>query len=85
MALGQEDKSDLDISLRNLVIGHEDTFEKGELHQQNLSEKSYKLRSASEMDLTTCHEFKMGGCPNCEENDIYSKSTFKDMLEELMR
>jgi hypothetical protein len=50
---------------------------------QNLSELSYKMRN-SDIDATTCNEFKVG-CTNCEGNDIYSKSTFKDMLEELMQ
>lgn len=80
MALGQEDKTELDISLRNLVH-HMDQTEKE--HLQTESERSFKLKT-SDIDATTCNEFK-GGCPNCEENDINQKSTFKEILDDLMR
>ena len=80
MALGQEDKTELDISLRNLVH-YDNSYDRQNL--QTESEKSFKIKN-SDYDATTCNDFK-SGCPNCEENEIYQKSTFKEILDDLMR
>ena len=80
MALGQEDKTELDLSLRNLVY-MDNSYDNQNL--QTLSERSFKMKT-SEIDATTCNDFKQG-CANCESNEIYQKATFREILDDLMR
>lgn len=77
MEVGLVDKSELDVSLRQI-------YEQEISYVQHSDEASFKIKG-SDIDATTCNDFKEVGCPNCEGNDSYTQSTFKDMLNELMR